>query len=146
MFACKHEKCKVRFVRLISAAFSLQIFQANKIRNYNINMFFFISGLCPNIDLCIDSGTSTACNFIKKVTPTQVFSCEFYEIFKNIFFYRTPSGLHFGSHQRPYFYTLLPFNTRYRNVLFQVFFSYTFFSQIFKPEILYFLHKFLVDL
>ena len=26
------------------------------------------------------------CNFIKKETMAQVFSCEFYEIFKNIFF------------------------------------------------------------
>ena len=26
-----------------------------------------------------------ACNFIKEDTPTQVFSCEYWEIFKNIF-------------------------------------------------------------
>ena len=32
-----------------------------------------------------------AYNFIKKETLTQVFSCEFFEIFKNTFFYRTPS-------------------------------------------------------
>ena len=31
-----------------------------------------------------------ACNFIKKETLTQVFSCEFPEIFKNTFLYRTP--------------------------------------------------------
>ena len=31
-----------------------------------------------------------ACNFIKKETLTQVFSCEFCESFKNTFFYRTP--------------------------------------------------------
>ena len=30
-----------------------------------------------------------ACNFIKKEPLAQVFSCEFCEIFKNIFFYRT---------------------------------------------------------
>ena len=30
-----------------------------------------------------------ACNFIKKGTLVQVFSCEFCEIFKNIYFYRT---------------------------------------------------------
>ena len=30
------------------------------------------------------------CNFIKKGTPAQVLSCEFYEIPENIFFYRTP--------------------------------------------------------
>ena len=27
-----------------------------------------------------------ACNFIKKKTPTQVFFCEYYEIFKNTYF------------------------------------------------------------
>ena len=30
------------------------------------------------------------CNFIKKETLAQAFSCEFCEIFKNTFFYRTP--------------------------------------------------------
>ena len=30
-----------------------------------------------------------ACNFIKKETLAQVFSCEFCKIFKNTFFYRT---------------------------------------------------------
>ena len=30
------------------------------------------------------------CNFIKKETLVKVFSCEFCEIFKNTFFYRTP--------------------------------------------------------
>ena len=33
-----------------------------------------------------------ACNFIKKETLTQVFSCEFFEIFINTYFYRTPLG------------------------------------------------------
>ena len=31
-----------------------------------------------------------SCNFIKKETLAKVFSCEFYEITKNTFFYRTP--------------------------------------------------------
>ena len=31
-----------------------------------------------------------ACNFIKKGTLAQVFSCEFCEIYKNAFHYRTP--------------------------------------------------------
>ena len=31
-----------------------------------------------------------ACNFIEKETQAQVFSCEFYEISKNTFPYRTP--------------------------------------------------------
>ena len=52
----------------------------------------------------IETGTSTpvperlffnkvaglTCNFIKKEALGQVFSCEFCEIFKNSFFYRTP--------------------------------------------------------
>ena len=33
---------------------------------------------------------SQACNFIRKETSTQVLSCEFCEIFKDIFFSRTP--------------------------------------------------------
>ena len=33
-----------------------------------------------------------ACNFIKKETVAQVFSCEFCESFKNTFSYRTPLG------------------------------------------------------
>ena len=39
-----------------------------------------------------------ACNFIKKEALTQVFSCKFCEIFKNIFFYRTPPVAAFGHH------------------------------------------------
>ena len=30
-----------------------------------------------------------ACNFIKKETPTQVFSCEYHKMFENSFFYGT---------------------------------------------------------
>ena len=33
---------------------------------------------------------SDACNFIKNDTLAQLFPCEFYEIFKNTFFHRTP--------------------------------------------------------
>ena len=44
-----------------------------------------------------------ACNFIKKETLAQVFSCEFYEISKNTFFHRTPlmaaSGVNQSSNQ-----------------------------------------------
>ena len=35
-------------------------------------------------------GLIEACNFIKKEALTQVFSCEFCEIYKNTFYYRTP--------------------------------------------------------
>ena len=42
---------------------------------------------CNQIRSFFNSG---ACNFIKKETLAQVFSCEFFEISKNTFFYRTP--------------------------------------------------------
>ena len=38
-----------------------------------------------------------ACNFIKKEALAQVFSCEFYKIFKNIYLYRTPPVAASGS-------------------------------------------------
>ena len=34
---------------------------------------------------------ASTCNFIKKQTLAQVLSCEFCEIFKNIFFFRKPT-------------------------------------------------------
>ena len=44
--------------------------------------------LCQS--LFINKVAGGACNFIKKETLTQVFSCEFCEISKNTLFYRTP--------------------------------------------------------
>ena len=35
-------------------------------------------------------GGLQSCNFIKKKIPTRVFSCDYCEIFKDSFFYRTP--------------------------------------------------------
>ena len=40
--------------------------------------------------MCSVKKAPQACNFIKKETLAQVFSCEFCEISKNTFFYRTP--------------------------------------------------------
>ena len=40
--------------------------------------------------LCQSLQRFQACNFIKKETLAQVFSCEFYEIFKNTFFTELP--------------------------------------------------------
>ena len=37
-----------------------------------------------------NNGGLQPCNFIEKKTPTQAFSCEYCEIFKDSFFYRTP--------------------------------------------------------
>ena len=44
--------------------------------------------LCQSLFFC----RPEACNFIKKETLAQVFSCEFSKISKNTFFYRTPLG------------------------------------------------------
>ena len=44
--------------------------------------------LCQS--LFFNKVADAACNFIKKETLAQVFSCEFCEISKNTFFYRTP--------------------------------------------------------
>ena len=38
---------------------------------------------CVGVSFLIKPQT---CNFIKKETPTRVFSCEFFEIFKNTYF------------------------------------------------------------
>ena len=40
------------------------------------------------------------CNFIQKETATQVFSCEYYEIFKNTLFYRTPPMAASGAYEK----------------------------------------------
>ena len=44
--------------------------------------------LCQN--LFFNKVVGKACNFIKKESLAQVFSCEFCEISKKTFFYRTP--------------------------------------------------------
>ena len=36
------------------------------------------------------AGRLEACNFIRKETPTEAFSCQFCEVFKNTFFHGTP--------------------------------------------------------
>ena len=41
-----------------------------------------------------------ACNFVKKETLAQVFSCEFCQICKNNFFYRIPLGDYFREQPR----------------------------------------------
>ena len=42
------------------------------------------------LEILLNSQENTQCQSIKKETLAQVFSREFYEIFKNAFFYRTP--------------------------------------------------------
>ena len=51
-----------------------------------------------------------ACNFIKKETLAQVFSCEFCEIYKNTFYCRTP--LVAASGVLIYFAILEPFSNK----------------------------------
>ena len=54
------------------------------------NFTKFTGNACFGVSLLIKL-QAQACNFIKKETPTQVFSCEICGIFENTFFYRTPS-------------------------------------------------------
>ena len=49
-----------------------------------------LESTCARVSISIKL-QAWACKFIKKETLAQVFSCEFYEIVKNNFFYRTPS-------------------------------------------------------
>ena len=64
--------------------------------NFLIEAFGAIMSKYSSKVVCVDiiqkhlTGRLKACNFIKKETLTQVFSCEFCEIFKNNFFYRAP--------------------------------------------------------
>ena len=48
-----------------------------------------LKGICDTIFSLIKKQVLTL-NFIKKETLAQVFPCEFWEISKNTFFYRTP--------------------------------------------------------
>ena len=45
---------------------------------------------CARVPFLLKLQAYKRCNFIKKETLAQVFFCEFCEICKNIFFYRTP--------------------------------------------------------
>ena len=52
--------------------------------------FFLEPSKTPVLESLFDKfADPQTCNFIKKETPTQVFSCEYCEILKNNFFYRT---------------------------------------------------------
>ena len=55
---------------------------------------FTVKHLCQS--LFFNKVTGGACNFIKKETLAQVFSCEVCEISKNTFYYRTPLVAAFG--------------------------------------------------
>ena len=59
---------------------------------YDKNVATFMLQLCydKNSRQTLANHRLEACNFIKKETLAQVFSCEFCEIYKNTFYYRTP--------------------------------------------------------
>ena len=64
----------------------------NSIINYIVPNFVNIGEeeLRDTISLLLDNYTASACNFIKKETLAQVFSCEFCLIFKDNFFTKYP--------------------------------------------------------
>ena len=55
-------------------------------RNNRQEMFYKKKVFSNNLQNSQEIHRLQACNFTRKETPTQVFSCEFCEIFKNIFF------------------------------------------------------------
>ena len=59
---------------------------------YDKNIATFMLQLCydKNSRQTLANHRLEACNFIKKETLAQVFSCEFCEIYKNNFYYRAP--------------------------------------------------------
>ena len=59
---------------------------------YDKNIATFILQHCydKNSRQTLANDRLEACNFIKKATLAQVFSCEFCEIYQNTFYYRTP--------------------------------------------------------
>ena len=59
---------------------------------YDKNIATFVLQLCydKNSRQTLENHRLEACNFIKKETLAHVFSCEFCEICKNTFYYRTP--------------------------------------------------------
>ena len=59
---------------------------------YDKNIATFMLQLCydENSRQTLANHRLEACNVIKKETLAQVFSCEFCEIYKNTFYYRTP--------------------------------------------------------
>ena len=58
---------------------------------YDKNIATFMLQLCydKNSRQTLANHKPEACNFIKKETLAQVFSCEFCEIYKSTFYYRT---------------------------------------------------------
>ena len=59
---------------------------------YDKNVATFMLQLCydKNSKQTLANHRPEACSFIKKGTLAQVLSCEFCEIYKNNFYYRTP--------------------------------------------------------
>ena len=77
------------FVQLIDNAYVIET--SNRRRCSKEKIFLKIlqnsqENICAKVSFLIQCCRNQACNFIKKETLAQVFSCEFCEIFKIIFF------------------------------------------------------------
>ena len=63
---------------------------ANVLQNWRYYKFPGIHKKISLLESVFNKGTGPmACNFIKKETPTQVFSCEYHKMFEKSFFYGT---------------------------------------------------------
>ena len=77
-----------------------------------INMYFKMGAL--KISQYSQENTCVGvCNFIKKETLAQLFFCEYCEIFKNCFFYKTPPVTNSGC--SPSFAIFVSLNVQYLN-------------------------------
>ena len=89
-FRSSHRRCCVRKGVLTNfAKFTGNICLPQKMPSACLLKNFTIStekNTCVRVSFL----TKLQCNFIKKETLTEVFSCKYCEIFKNSFFYRTP--------------------------------------------------------
>ena len=64
---------------------------ANVLQNRSSYKFPNICKIIPVLESLFNKDTRlTPCNFIKKLTPEQVFSCKYHKMFENGFLYGTP--------------------------------------------------------
>ena len=74
----------------MSKTISKQIIKTTRHRNKFLKKLEMIKKHIISKLFCISVLSLSSCNFIKKGTLAQMFSCEFCEFFKNSFLYRTP--------------------------------------------------------
>ena len=76
--------------RILAEAISLASTSLQQRESISLASFLNIRIPEAVVRTCSVKKLPEACNFIKKETLAQVFSCEFCEIFKNTFFHGTP--------------------------------------------------------